>query len=136
MDAGNVTPPESFWYAHFSIPSSDHRAKNWPTPTVPHTFASDMVRAGVSPASPHAVDGTRANPDGAGLCASHSSRGLSAVRASCGAAHQARAGHDVVKLSRYAPLEHPFALSVPASRRVPHAALAPNSARQYRGVAR
>ena len=120
----------------FSIPSSDHRVKTGqPPPAPPHL----CIRYGAGrrqPASPHAVDGTRANPDGAGLCACHSSRGLSPVRASCGATNQACAGHDVVKLSRCAPLEHPFAYRFQRAVESLTAALAPNSAHQYRGVAR
>ena len=101
-----------------------------------HTFASDMVRAGVSLPGPHAVDGARAHPDHDGLCAGHSPRGLSAVCASRVAAHQARARNAVVRLSRYAPLEHPLAHQFQRAIESLTAALTPDSARQYRGAAR
>ena len=89
--------------------SSDHRRQDGqPAPVPPHLRLRYGARRR-QPAGPHAVDGTRANPDHDGLCAGHSSGGLSAVCASGGAAHQARTGDPVVKLSRYAPLEHPLA---------------------------
>ena len=101
-----------------------------------HTFASDMVRAGVSLPALMQLDGARAHSDHDGLCAGHSSRGLSAVCASRGAAHQARAGNAVMRLSRYAPLEHPLAHQFQRAIESLTAALSPDSARQYRGAAR
>ena len=85
-----------------------------------HTFASDMVRAGVSLPALMQLDGACAHPDHDGLCAGHSPRGLSAICASRRAAHQARTGerdHETLPLrSAGTSIGSP----VPASRRVPH----------------
>src|SRR5579864_817152 len=52
------------------------------------------------------------------------------------AAHQARARNAVVRLSRYAPLEHPLAHQFQRAIESLTAALTPDSSRQYRGAAR
>src|SRR5215831_13847564 len=80
-----------------------------------------------------AADGPRANPDDDGVCANYSARGLSAVCPSRGAAHQARTGNALMKLSRYAPLDHPLAHQFQRAVDSITAALTPESARQYRG---
>ena len=54
-----------------------------------HTFASDMVRAGVSLPALMQLDGARRYPDHVALCAGHSTRRLPAVRARRGPAHPA-----------------------------------------------
>ena len=57
-----------------------------------HTFASDMVRAGVSLPALMQLMGHAQHSNHARLCAGHSSRGLSAVCASRRSAHQACTG--------------------------------------------
>jgi site-specific recombinase XerD len=117
-----------------STSPSDHRRKDGqPPPVPPHLCLRYGARRSQSP-GPDAVDGTRANPDDDGLCASHSSRGLSAVCACRGAAHQARAEYAIVKLSRYAPLEHPLAHQFQRAIESLTAALAPDSALFLRSI--
>ena len=119
-----------------STPSPDHRRKDGQPPSVPPHLRLRYGARRSQPPGPDAVDGARANPDDDGLRAGHSSRGLSAVCASRVAAHQARARKAVVRLSRYAPLEHPLAHQFQRAVESLTAALSPDSSRQYRGAAR
>ena len=101
-----------------------------------HTFASDMVRAGVSLPALYAADGARPHSDHTHLCARYSARGLSAVCARRRPAHPAYPGDSIVNLSRRAPLQHPLTHLFAGAVDSLGAALAPQSARHYRGTAR
>ena len=72
-----------------------------------HTFASDMVRAGVSLPALMQLMGHADIQTTLHLCASHSTRCLSTVRACGGAAHPSASGDIIVNRARRPPLQHP-----------------------------
>ena len=102
-----------------------------------HTFASDMVRAGVSLPALMQLMGHAQIQTTHGLCAGHSSRGLPAVCASRVASTSGPCRDSRRETLPLCSAGTSVGTPVPASHRVPHCRpQLPDSARQYRGAAR
>ena len=101
-----------------------------------HTFASDMIRAGMSLPALMESMGLRRYPNYAALRAGHPTRRLPSVRTCRGTAHPPPSGDLLMNRARRPPLQHSLAPVFDRAVDPPSTALNPETTRHHRGTAR